>query len=76
MNNWGTKWDIAETYQNEIVGDTLHLAFDTAWGPALEAYNTYYLNIKICHLKVITMNPDVTSWVCGMTVQTSCYRSR
>ena len=45
-NNWGTKWDIAETYQNEIVGDTLHLAFDTAWGPALEAYNTYYLNNK------------------------------
>ena len=46
LNNWGTKWDIAETYQNEIIGDTLHLAFDTAWGPALEAYDTYHSNNK------------------------------
>ncbi len=52
INNWGTKWDIAETYQNEIEGDTLHLAFDTAWGPAIEAYDTWYSNMNASEIDV------------------------
>lgn len=39
--NWGTKWDVSECYANEINDNTLTLAFDTAWGPALGAYEHY-----------------------------------
>jgi len=39
--NWGTKWDVSECYQNEMINGDLHLAFDTAWSPAIGAYEEY-----------------------------------
>lgn len=39
VNNWGTKWDI-EPYSAEInEHGVLVGAFDTAWGPPVEAYS-------------------------------------
>ena len=46
--NWSTKWDNGECYQNELQDGVLHLAFDTAWGPPIGVYDHYtHLNNDI-----------------------------
>jgi len=36
---WGTKWDTDPQEATRIDDVTVHLVFDTAWGPPLELYN-------------------------------------
>jgi hypothetical protein len=42
--NWGTKWDVAEVWQDAEApepGDTMiGISFDTAWAPPIEFYRT------------------------------------
>ena len=35
---WGTKWDIAESYISDQTETSLYVAFDTAWSPPLPIY--------------------------------------
>ena len=39
INNWGTKWDVADADVTYTEGDTkLVVSFDTAWGPPIAFY--------------------------------------
>jgi len=38
--NWGTKWDIQPHDFTREDENTLHMSFDSAWSPPIEAYNT------------------------------------
>ena len=39
VNNWGTKWDIAEAYiGNDADEDEIDFSFETAWAPPVEAF--------------------------------------
>jgi len=50
VETWGTKWDISgPDVQIEEDGKTMHLNFDSAWGPPTEAYEKY-----------IEKNPDMS----------------
>jgi len=39
VNNWGTKWDIADVYfEHQADEDQIQFSFSTAWGPPVEAF--------------------------------------
>lgn len=42
VNNWGTKWDIADVYfEHQPDEDRIEFSFSTAWGPCVEAFLTW-----------------------------------
>lgn len=41
IENWGTKWELSQVGVNSETKTTLELSFDTAWGPALQAFETW-----------------------------------
>jgi len=57
-DNWGTKWDIHEFYgftrKNE---STIEFGFDTAWAPALTAFETWLANNEDCSVKCTYYEP-------------------
>ena len=57
-DNWGTKWDIHEFYgftrKNE---STIEFGFDTAWAPALTAFETWLAKNDDCSVKCIYYEP-------------------
>ena len=40
VKNWGTKWDVEPDGYTRPNPNTIQMGFETAWGPALEFYNT------------------------------------
>ena len=39
VTNWGTKWDVTNVFvQDDTEEDAVTFAFDTAWGPPVEAF--------------------------------------
>ncbi len=39
VNNWGTKWDVADVYfEHQAEEDQIQFSFSTAWGPPVEAF--------------------------------------
>ena len=62
VENWGTKWDIMEFYnitRKEIGEDEseIELGFDTAWAPALGAYERFIDKNSNCSLKAYYYEP-------------------
>ena len=62
VENWGTKWDIMEFYninRKEIGEDEseISLGFDTAWAPALGAYERFKDKNSNCSLKAYYYEP-------------------
>ena len=62
VENWGTKWDIMEFYnitRKEIGEDESEIAlgFDTAWAPALGAYERFIDKNSNCSLKAYYYEP-------------------
>ena len=62
VENWGTKWDIMEFYninRKEIGEDEseISLGFDTAWAPALGAYEKFIDKNSNCSLKAYYYEP-------------------
>ena len=62
VENWGTKWDIMEFYninRKEIGEDEseISLGFDTAWAPALGAYEKFLDKNSNCSLKAYYYEP-------------------
>ena len=62
VENWGTKWDIMEFYnitRKEIGEDEseIWLGFDTAWAPALGAYEKFIDENSNCSLKAYYYEP-------------------
>ena len=62
VENWGTKWDIMEFYninRKEIGEDEseISLGFDTAWAPALGAYERFIDENRHCSLKAYYYEP-------------------
>ena len=57
-DNWGTKWDIHEFYgftrKNE---STIEFGFDTAWAPALTAFETWLAKNDDCSVKCTYYEP-------------------
>jgi hypothetical protein len=42
VNNWGTKWDIADVYfENQAEEDSIEFSFCSAWAPPVEAFHTW-----------------------------------
>ena len=42
VNNWGTKWDIAEAFVgDDTEEDSIQFSFDTAWGPPIAAFRSW-----------------------------------
>lgn len=39
VGNWGTKWDICDIHEMDIGEDGIHISFNTAWSPPIEAYD-------------------------------------
>lgn len=39
--NWGTKWELAQVEITDESKTSLSLNFDTAWGPAIQAFETW-----------------------------------
>ena len=39
IQNWGTKWDLSDEIEFEVDGDSIHMQFQTAWGPPSGIYN-------------------------------------
>ena len=40
--NWGTKWDICDTYiDNDAEEDSIEFSFSTAWAPPVDAFRTW-----------------------------------
>ena len=42
--NWGTKWEVNECYGDPFIsddGETIEFGFDTAWSPAIGAYQNF-----------------------------------
>jgi hypothetical protein len=55
VQNWGTKWDISDEgleYVDNKDG-TSHITgwFDSAWGPPIEAYNTFLDDMDNCSIE-------------------------
>ena len=62
VENWGTKWDCMEFYninRKEIGEDEseISLGFDTAWAPALGAYEKFIDENSNCSLKAYYYEP-------------------
>ena len=78
VENWGTKWDIMEFYninRKEIGEDEseISLGFDTAWAPALGAYERFIDENSNCSLKAYYYEPGcdfMGEWDNGMD---SCF---
>ena len=78
VENWGTKWDIMEFYninRKEIGEDEseISLGFDTAWAPALGAYERFIDKNSNCSLKAYYYEPGcdfMGEWDNGMD---SCF---
>ena len=78
VENWGTKWDIMEFYninRKEIGEDEseISLGFDTAWAPALGAYEKFIDENSNCSLKAYYYEPGCNfmgEWDNGMD---SCF---
>ena len=78
VENWGTKWDIMEFYKinrKEIGEDEseISLGFDTAWAPALGAYEKFIDENSNCSLKAYYYEPGcdfMGEWDNGMD---SCF---
>ena len=78
VENWGTKWDIMEFYninRKEIGEDEseISLGFDTAWAPALGAYEKFLDKNSNCSLKAYYYEPGcdfMGEWDNGMD---SCF---
>ena len=78
VENWGTKWDIMEFYninRKEIGEDESEIAlgFDTAWAPALGAYEKFIDENSNCSLKAYYYEPGcdfMGEWDNGMD---SCF---
>ena len=74
VENWGTKWDIMEFYninRKEIGEDEseISLGFDTAWAPALGAYERFIDENSNCSLKAYYYEPGcdfMGEWDNGM----------
>jgi Ferredoxin-like domain in Api92-like protein len=44
IQHWGTKWDISDVYfENQAEEDSIEFSFCSAWGPPLEAFQTWAL---------------------------------
>jgi len=57
-DNWGTKWDIHEFYGFDRKDEsTITFGFDTAWAPALTAFDTWLANNEDCSVKCIYYEP-------------------
>jgi len=41
IENWGCKWEIGNVNFNDETKTSLSLGFDTAWGPSLQAFQTW-----------------------------------
>lgn len=41
VSNWGTKWEVSMVSVNDEDKTSLALTFDTAWGPAVQAFQTW-----------------------------------
>jgi hypothetical protein len=41
IENWGTKWEVGHVQISDESKTSLSLTFDTAWGPAVQAFNTW-----------------------------------
>lgn len=41
VDNWGTKWEVSHVSITEETATSLTLTFDTAWGPATTAFETW-----------------------------------
>ena len=62
VENWGTKWDIMEFYNitRKVIGEDeseIELGFDTAWAPALGAYEKFIDENSNCSLKAYYYEP-------------------
>ena len=62
VENWGTKWDIMEFYNinRKKIGEDeseISLGFDTAWAPALGAYEKFLDKNSNCSLKAYYYEP-------------------
>ena len=62
VENWGTKWDIMEFYNinRKKIGEDeseISLGFDTAWAPALGAYERFIDENSNCSLKAYYYEP-------------------
>jgi hypothetical protein len=52
VENWGTKWEVNECYGDPVIsddGETIEFGFDTAWSPAIGAYQNF-----------LSSNPDAS----------------
>ena len=78
VENWGTKWDIMEFYNinRKKIGEDeseISLGFDTAWAPALGAYERFIDKNSNCSLKAYYYEPGcdfMGEWDNGMD---SCF---
>ena len=78
VENWGTKWDIMEFYNinRKKIGEDeseISLGFDTAWAPALGAYERFIDENSNCSLKAYYYEPGcdfMGEWDNGMD---SCF---
>jgi hypothetical protein len=44
ITNWGTKWDVCDVYfENQADEDSIEFSFCSAWGPPVEAFETWAL---------------------------------
>lgn len=43
IENWGTKWDVTESYIEEYDGESILIQYDTAWGPNTQFVKTIAL---------------------------------
>jgi hypothetical protein len=41
VNEWGTKWDIIADTCERVDENTVHLSFDSAWSPPIDAYRKF-----------------------------------
>lgn len=57
-DNWGTKWDIHEFYGfNRKNESTIEFGFDTAWAPALTAFETWLAKNEDVSVKCMYYEP-------------------
>ena len=58
-SEWGTKWDCANDFYGFDRKDesTITFGFDTAWAPALTAFETWLANNEDCSLKCMYYEP-------------------
>jgi len=55
VRNWGTKWDVSleglDFHNNHDGTSTIEGWFDSAWGPPIEAYNTFLDDMDGCSIE-------------------------